>query len=205
MDAEDALMPRVLGIDTSLTGTGLARIDIVEDDNGPYLKYRADIDTATVSAPKPTTDKSKRAMVRRVNQLIEQIEQAITYEDDPLVPDLIAIEALAFGARGASVWVLPYVFGRTVELAEKYGIPLIEVGTGQIKKYATGSGTADKSTVVIAVSKRWPDADARNDNEADAMTAGAVGCHYLGYPIVENVAKYHLDVMAAIIKSHPAL
>src|SRR5690349_19503081 len=66
-------MPRVLGIDSSLTATGLARIDIGEHDGD---RWRAVIATATVSAPKPTKDKSKRAMVRRVNALLDQIEPA---------------------------------------------------------------------------------------------------------------------------------
>lgn len=201
-----SFMPRILGIDTSLTGTGLARIDIAENDDSPVSKYSFEACCATVSAPKPNPkDKSKRAMARRVNALIAQIEPAIDCGDyeEPKV-DLIAIESLAYGAKGASVWVLPWIFGRVLELAEKYDIPLIEVGTGQIKKYATGSGVADKSTVVIAVSKRWPEAEVKNDNESDAMTAGAVGCHYLGLPIVGTVTKYHDEVLAAIRKSEAA-
>lgn len=201
-------MPRVLGIDTSLTGTGLARINIRENDDGPVLKYSFDAEVAKVAAPKPSADKSKKAMARRVITLIDKIEGAIRPDDwdastepDPK-PDLIAIESLAYGAKGASVWVLPWIFGRVLELAVKYDIPLIEVGTGQIKKYATGAGNADKSTVVIAVTRRWPEAQATDDNEADAMTAGAIGCHYLGYPIVDPVAKYHDEVMTVIRKSH---
>lgn len=197
-------MPRVLGIDTSLTGTGLARIDVHENDDGPVLKYSFDAEVAKVAAPKPSADKSKKAMARRVNALIEQIEWAIGNPNGTDVdehPDMIVIESLAYGAKGASVWVLPWIFGRVLELAVKWDIPLIEVGTGQIKKYATGTGNADKSTVVIAVTRRWPEAQATDDNEADAMTAGAIGCHYLGYPIVDPVAKYHDEVLAAIRKS----
>lgn len=196
---------RILGIDTSLTGTGLARIDVTPTSFGKEWS----IATATVSAPKPNPkDKSKRAMARRVNALIDQIESAINEShgrklmigENVQLPDLITIESLAYGAKGASVWVLPWIFGRVLELAEKYDIPLIEVGTGQIKKYATGSGVADKSTVVIAVSQRWPEADVRNDNEADAMTAAAIGCDYLGYPICE-ATKYRAEVLTAVKKS----
>lgn len=192
-------MPRILGIDTSLTATGLARIDIAENDDGPLPKYSiTDIATATVRAPNPGSDKRKTATVRRVDKLMEQIEDAITCPDDPLVPTLIGIESLAYGAKGNAVWVLPLIWGRTLGLANKYGVPVIEVGTGQIKKYAAGNGNADKSTVMLAVNKRWPAADVRNDNESDAMTAAAIACHFLDYPIVGEVFKYHQEVMAKV-------
>ena len=200
-------MPRVLGIDTSLTATGLARIDVNSYDADGYV---ADIVVATVSAPKPNPrDKSKRAMALRVNPLIEHIESAIFDPDndapDSPLPDLIAIETLAYAAKGSGVWVLPWIFGRVMELAVKYNIPVVEVGTGQIKKYATGSGVAQKETVMLAVNRRWPEAEISNDNESDAMTAGAIGCDYLGFPIVGTRAKYHGEVLDAIRKSEAKL
>lgn len=180
-------MPRILGIDSSLTATGLCQID-VDHGQTPVLR------TATVGAPKPTADKSKRAMVRRVNSLMLQVELAITdggsgrklqFGERMMLPDLIAIESLAYGAKGDSAWVLPWVFGRVIELAEVYDIPLITVGTTARAKFATGKGNADKDTVMLAAAKRWPEAQVANNNEADALIVAAVGCYYLGYPIAE--------------------
>lgn len=196
-------MPRILGIDASLTASGLARIDVHDNDDGPVLKYSWTIATATASAPQPhKTDKSKRAMARRVRSLLTQLEAAIVDADDidGFAPDLIAIESLAYGAKGASAWVLPWIFGQVCSLAVAYDIPLLEVSTGQRAKYAAGSGNADKDTVLLAVSKRWPEAGVANNNEADAVSVGAVGCDYLGYPICEQT-KYQAEVMAAIRKS----
>ena len=194
-------MPRVLGIDTSLTATGLARIDV-----GPSIREGVEfsISTATVSAPPPRkNDKSKTAMARRVMALRSEIESAIVDADDianGFKPDLIAVESLAYGAKGASAWVLPWVFGCVCELAVVYGIPLIEVTPNQRAKYVAGAGNADKDTVMLAAVKRWPEADIRNNNEADAAGVGAVGCHFLNLPIV-HVSKYHEEVMAAIRKT----
>lgn len=193
------MKPRVLGIDSSLTATGLCRIDIDENDDGPVLKYSFDIVCATVGAPKPTADKSKRAMARRVLKLTERIEAGILSDsgpDDP-PPDLIAVESLAYGAKGDSAWVLPWVFGKVIELAEKYDIPLITVGTTARAKYATGRGNADKDTVMLAAVKRWPEGEAKNNNEADAMIVAAIGCHYLGYPITEPTA-YMAEVLGKV-------
>ncbi|AHB79326.1 RuvC-like resolvase [Mycobacterium phage JAMaL] len=183
---------RILGIDTSLTGTGLARIDLepIEDDD-PLAAYIAA--TATVAAPKPGRDKSKRAMARRVNALIAQIEQCFT-EDKP---DAVGLEALAYGAKGAGVWVLPWVFGRVIELCEKYDVPLTVVSTAGRAKYATGKGNASKDQVLLAAAKLFPEAGLTDNNEADAMVVGAVVCHRLGLPILP-VTQYRRDVVEAL-------
>lgn len=198
-------VPRILGIDSSLTCTGLARIDTYLNADGNQWSSvydHWDIDTATASAPKPGKDKSKRAMIRRVNALMSQIEGAIIDAEDisnGFKPDLIVIESLAYGAKGASVWVLAYVFGKCIELAERYDVQVIEVATTQIKKYVTGTGNADKDIVLAAAIKRWPEANIQNNNVADAMGAAAIGCHWLGCPIVQT-AQYHTDVMDAVKK-----
>ena len=198
-------MLRVLGIDTSLTGTGLCRADIVGNTDGGD-RCLAELVTATVSAPEPSKDgdRSKRAMARRVNVLIDQIEGAITDgEDEPTreqLPDLIAMEALAYAAKGEGVWVLPWIFGRVIELCEKYDVPLIVVGTSQVKKYALGKGAGpgtDKDHVLAAAIKRWPEAGINSNNEADATVVCAVGCRYLGFPI-DQVPKVNQEIMAKV-------
>ena len=185
---------RILGIDTSLTGTGLARIDyhVAHSEAAGKPIYIAD--TATVSAPGPTKDKSKRAMCRRVNALIDQIEWCF---QDGERPDAVGIEALAYGAKGASAWVLPWIFGRVIELAEKYDVPLTTVSTAGRAKFATGKGNADKETVLLAAARAVPEAAVTNNNEADALIVGAVVCQRLGLPILP-VTQYRRDVIEAL-------
>ncbi|AYB70550.1 RuvC-like resolvase [Mycobacterium phage Serendipitous] len=184
---------RILGIDTSLAATGLARIDVqpIEDEN-PLAAYIAVV--ATVGAPKPTKDKSKRAMARRVNALIEQIEACFEGDDRP---DAVGMESLAFGARGESAWVLPWIFGRVIELCEKHDVPLQVVATSARAKFATGKGNSNKQQVLAAMIKLFPEADVSNDNEADALAVGATICHQLGHPILP-VTQYRLEVLAGL-------
>lgn len=193
MSGNITAMPRVLGIDTSLTATGLARVDFTPDGSV--------IQVATVGAPGPSkTDKSRRAMSRRVSALMSQIEGAIIDADDienGYKPDLIVMESLAFDAGRGSAYALAWVWCRTIDLAEHYDIPLIFAGTSQVKKYATGKGNADKDTVVLAVAKRWPDAEVTNNNEADAVVLAAIGCRYLGYPI-DDVPKVNQEIMEKV-------
>lgn len=179
-------MPRVLGIDTSLTATGLARIDY----GGPDAWT---VETATVSAPPPARngDRSKRAMARRVNALLAQIEPAFQGVD------AVGMEGLAYAAKGDSAWVLPWVFGRVIELCERFDVPLTIVGTSQRAKYATGKGTADKDTVLLAAARQWPDAGITNNNEADATVVAAVVCQQHGWPVCPETA-YRADVLTKV-------
>ncbi|UJQ86532.1 RuvC-like resolvase [Mycobacterium phage PenguinLover67] len=187
-------MPRVLGIDTSLTATGLARIEFAAKLGTNDIADDIKIDAATVGAPPPAKngDRSKVAMARRVQALLEKIEGAF---EGPI--DLVAMEGLAYSAKGEGAWVLPWVFGRVVELVADRQLPLIIVGTSQRAKYATGKGTADKDTVMLAAARRWPEAQIANNNEADAVIVGAVGCHYLGYPLTPPT-QAQMDVLAKV-------
>jgi len=184
-------MPRVLAIDSSLTGTGLARIDI-----GDYGEDRwaADIVTATVAAPGPGKDKSRRAMIRRVDRLIEQIDPAFEGVDH------VGLETLAFSAGNSSAWVLAYVWGRVIELCERHDVPLTTVGTSQVKKFALGKGSGpgtDKDHVLAATIKAFPAVDLSSNNEADALIIGAAVCQQIEKPILP-VTQYRLDVVAKL-------
>lgn len=200
---------RILGIDTSLTGTGLARIDLsvtgvdhVRPGVGyPHDRVNFDMDVATVGAPKPGKDKSKRAMVRRVNVLMDGIESAFT--SDGLghdLPDAVGIEGLAYGAGNSSAWVLAWVFGRTIELCEKHDVPLTVVAPTARIKFAMGKGGGpgtDKDHVLAMAIKLFPAADISGNNEADAAIVGAVVCQQLGVPILP-VTNYRTEVMAKL-------
>ncbi|QFP94628.1 RuvC-like Holliday junction resolvase [Mycobacterium phage LilMcDreamy] len=184
---------RILGIDTSLTATGLARVDLAvwPPSNPPRQPVSFVADVARVGAPKPTKDKSKRAMARRVNSLIDQIEWCFAHDEKP---EHVGMESLAYGARGEASWVLPWVFGRVIELCEKYDVPLTVVATTARAKFATGKGTASKDQVLAAMIKQFPDADVSDNNEADALAVAAVVCHKIGLPILP-VTKYRNEVI----------
>ncbi len=189
---------RVLGIDTSLTGTGLARIDLAtwppsNPPRQPDEMVAFEMDVCRVAAPKPGKDRSKRAMARRVKALIEQIEWC--FREDK--PDAAGIEGLAYSAGNASAWVLAWVWGETIALCETYDVPLTVVATGARAKFATGKGTSSKDQVLAAAIKLFPDADISDNNEADAAIVGAVVCQRLGVPILP-VTYYRNEVMVKL-------
>lgn len=182
---------RILGIDTSLTGTGLARIDVAPAPPGAVpadVAMAWEIDTATVGAPKPTKDKSKRAMVRRVDALLAQIAPAFEGVD------AVGLEGLAYGAKGEGAWVLPWIWGEVIRMVDRADVPLTIVATSARAKFATGKGNADKETVLLAAAKLMPEADILNNNEADAAIVAAVVCQQHGLPVLP-VTNYRTEVM----------
>lgn len=182
-------MPRVLGIDQSLTATGLCRIDINQAGHSGGPTFAADVAVCTVSAPGPKL-KTKREYSRRVTAVVDQIEGAMEGVD------LVAMEEIAYGAKGAAAWVLPWLFGRIIDLCERHDKKLIVVNTSCVKKYATGNGSAGKDRVMLSVANRWPDT-VHNNDEADALVCALVGCRHLGLP-VDTVPKANLEFMGKI-------
>lgn len=163
--------PRVLGLDLSLTCTGLA---------GPGW-------TGTI---KPGT--------RRGVDRITHIRDAIgTYLAGVT---LACVEGPSYGNQGngrqaghherAGLWWIV-----RVALAAR-GVPVAVVAPATLKKYAAGKGNADKAAVMREVARRYPWFDGGED-EADALVAAAMAADWLGAPFA-GVPKTHRDALSAV-------
>jgi crossover junction endodeoxyribonuclease RuvC len=146
--------PAVIGLDLSLTCTGVA-------GNGwtRALKPPADLDG-----------------MRRLHWLREHII-------DCCRPwDLVVIEGYAYArsngqaAAGELSGIIRYALWRR-------DIPFIIVQPSSVKKYATGNGNAAKDAMLGAAYKRLPGFDGGND-EADAAWLRAMALDALGWPLV---------------------
>jgi Holliday junction resolvasome RuvABC endonuclease subunit len=85
-------------------------------------------------------------------------------------PGLVAYEAAHFRG-GAATEICVGLQTRAQELAAELGVESAPVPTSTLKKWATGSGSADKAAMVIRaaqVLRRQP----IDDNEADAVLLG---------------------------------
>ena len=81
---------------------------------------------------------------------------------------------------------------------EHHQIPYQGVPVGTIKKHATGKGNAGKDEVLLAVSRRYPQAPIVNNDQADAVTLAAMGARLLGEPVEDSLPKAHLDALAKL-------
>lgn len=156
--------PRVLGLDLSLTGTGICRIG----GDG--------VELLTTVRP------GKAIGHERLAVILSAIDDAQRGQE----LDLMVIEGPSYGSaqngqRGhherAGLWWLV-----THSLYARGG-PYAVVAPMARAKYATANGRDGKQAVTAAVRERYghlvPDA-VRNDNEADALVLAAMGVDHLG-------------------------
>lgn len=169
---------RFVGLDLSLTGTGIASIC------GPASSTR------TVRSKGKADD----GLLTRSVRLHNLAEEIISWG---VLGDVVVIEQPAYGQTGGShhdrsgLWWL-VVDALTEDFTNER---FAEVTPQAVKMYATGKGNASKSEVLAAVIKRYPQADVANDNEADAFVLAAIGARLAGQPIEDSLPAANLRAM----------
>ena len=172
---------RVIGIDLSMTSTGLAVIA-----NGI-------IETHTVTS-KPDAG-TLRSFLARSTLMAKQIDQAVKFTPT----DLILIEGLIFHGKSSSLDKIHAHWWKVIEsICEFVDQEPVVVGSSQRCRYATGSGSAKKDIVLAAVIKRYPQADPAGNDEADAVIFAAMGARHLGQPVEESLPLLNLEAMEAV-------
>jgi Holliday junction resolvasome RuvABC endonuclease subunit len=166
-------MTRILGLDLSLTATGVAW------EGG----------TEVLSFPK-----------LRGFDRIERINSAIWEHFGPGKPSehetVVVIEGYSFGSIGRAVYDIAELGGVTRYLFHERGLRYVEVPPATLKKFATGKGNAGKDEVLAAAIRRFGFAGS-NNNEADAWMLFQMGrAAYCSPPIVPT--DYQREALAKI-------
>ncbi|QFG13963.1 RuvC-like resolvase [Mycobacterium phage Rhinoforte] len=190
-------MPRILGIDTSLTGTGLARAVLPDVQRGVDMprEWPAQVDLATVGASKPKKGDTWLARSRRVHEVLDGIAGAL---DDGHY-DAVGLEELAYGAKGDAVVVLHWLWGEVVNLVRLRDIPLYLVNVSGVKKFATGNGNAKKDEVMLAMANRFPQYAIKDNNQSDALVVCMMTARHCGVPF-ETMPLKHLESMTKVVQ-----
>lgn len=159
------MTPRVLGLDLSLTATGIAT---------------PDGDTHVWKLPAGLGDHRLATIRARTRSLIivEHNDQQGTVER---LVDLVVIEDLPTHAHGAGLTGM--VHGAVRSLLCAWDIPYSLVVPGTLKKYATGNGAAKKPAMALEAYKRGGVELADDDNRCDAWWLRAMGLDWLGHPL----------------------
>lgn len=173
---------KVIGVDPSLTGTGVCMMDD-RDGAGPV-----DIQVMRVKSAGKRDDS---LAVRR--KRLGTIAYEVAALADQLEPDLVVIEAPAYGAPGGSMhdrsglwWLMVYVLGTRHRV--------VEVSPTARVKYGTGKGNAPKDQVLAAVVRRYPLVPVDDNNQADALLLAAMGMRHFGHQ-VDSLPDTHLAAM----------
>lgn len=181
----------ILGIDPSLTGTGLARIDT--DD-----RLYADTVTITSKGSKGAgLPERHRRLASLAHRDIADCALGIHYADGRTA-DLVVIEAPSLGqARQGGTLDRHGLWWLLIDRLYTLRIAVATVTPAARAKYATGKGNAGKDTVLLEVARRFPHVDVQNNNEADALILAAMGARWAGTPI-DEMPKTHTDALAKV-------
>ena len=159
-------MTRVVGLDLSLTGTGVATI-----------YGTGHVVTETIGSTGHRDD----SLVDRSARL-GRLTQAILLHMKPDTT-LAVIEGPSVMSKGGSNWDRAGLWWLVVRHIHSRGIPLGVAAPTLVKKWATGRGGADKAAVAVAASRMWPEVDAQTDNEWDALCMATIAAQRLGWDV----------------------
>ncbi len=164
----------IVGLDLSLTCTGLARI---HPDGQAYTWHI----TSTGKRGDTLTDRALR-IHRMAGQILADIGDN----------DQIVIEAPSHGQPGGSTWDRAGLWWAVVSALHRRDIPVCMVSPTTRAKWATGTGRGDKAAVAVAMSRLFPDVELSNSDETDALALAHIGAVLAGYS-VPTLARHTID------------
>lgn len=157
----------ILGIDASLTGTGVAVFD-------PYgNKYNMDLVHHEAIQVKSMGEERLQAIRDRIAEIISSWH--VGY---------VAIEGYAF-ARANQAHQIGELGGVIRLFLHEQGIPFVEIAPSAVKKFATGKGNAQKHEVAAHVQKRW-DVMFKTNDETDAYVIARMGTVLAGAGVFDG-------------------
>ncbi|MBQ1061313.1 hypothetical protein [Micromonospora sp. C41] len=157
---------RVVGLDLSMTGTGIAWCD------------------GTTYTVKPRQDGDAR-----LSEIRSEVARAV----DGRRLDLVVIEDLPINAKGAGITGMVHGVVRTW-LRDQL-VPYALVVPSSLKKYATGNGNANKTDMALAAYKHAA-REFRDDNQCDAWWLREMGLDQLGLPVAKLPAAQRASLKA---------
>ena len=174
-----------IGIDPSLTGTGLSVID----DNYTIIQL------GSLSTPVVGVERLYHLQIKFLNFLS-------TFEKDI---QFCCIEGAALRESG-KLWSLGQWAGIFYLDLYKKGIPFIEAAPLQLKKYVSSVGkNMGKEVVMLDVFKNFGE-EIRNSDEADAYVLSRIARDYYYKYVVKDpcdqLKKYQIEVLNKINENH---
>ena len=176
-------MTAVVGLDLSLTATGLATPTEVFEINSKGRKG----DTLL--------QRSARLHDLAADVVSEIERHAAHGPGQPTV--LVVVEQPAYSRTTGHMHDRSGLWWLVVD--ELCGSPwarVVEVAPSARARYATGKGNAGKDAVLSSVVRRYPDVPVVTNNEADALVLRAMGCDHLGVPLAVVPAAHRAALEA---------
>lgn len=175
-------MVSVVGLDLSLTATGVCRI-VIGDDRQLHSISADTIDPGTATGHE------------RIRHVRQSVREWILSPFTPRLPDLIVVEGPSYRSHGTYFHETAGLWWNVTHMLWASGAPYAMVAPTARAKYATGTGAASKDGVLLAVARRYRDVEMANNNESDALILAAMGARHLGHPIEPSLPLTHTLAM----------
>lgn len=166
----------IIGIDPSITATGLAKL------LPPY--YDNDHEMTTIGRAGVT----KMDYWSRRAALVDLTAEIVKWTSGGILK-YVAIESgvgfgkLAMAGLPGERTTLFYLLLGAIESA---GVPCVIVQNTTLKRYATGKGNANKAAMLEALVRRAPEWETKgNDNLVDAAWLAMLAADMIGSPVVD--------------------
>lgn len=182
-------MTTVIGLDPSLTGTGLAIITTTPPHD-PWLLDPVRLHTIA------STGKKGASWQQRHDRLVKLRNDVMG-----LIPRdtrLAVIEGPAFAAQGQGVHDRSWYWGKLYDALMSLGIPVAVCPPATRAKFATDRGNAGKADVAMAISGMWPGLGIRGDDQADALCFASIAAQHIGLPVPYRVLERHKLALSKI-------
>lgn len=145
--------PCIIGLDLSLTATGIAHpageVEVIHPD-----KIVKGIDG-----------------MARIELIRERIAEILTAN---VLVELVVIEGYSYGSHLSYAREISELGGVVRNHLYQESVPYLDVAPNKLKKIATGNGKANKHEVMQAATKRLG-YEGADDNESDALWLRAIG------------------------------
>lgn len=176
------ISPCVIGLDLSLTATGIAHpageVEVIRPEK---------IDKGIAGHPRIELIRSRIAEVVSAHTLIE----------------LVVIEGYSYGSHLAYAREIGELGGVIRNHLYQERVAYLDVPPNTLKKIATGNGRATKVQVMQAAKKRL-DYEGSDDNESDALWLRAIGWFVMGNKPC-YLPEAQLDVIKPLFDIAPVL
>lgn len=179
-------MTHIVGLDISLTGTGVAALTRTGSNATEWSVHTFRIPTS------PSKGGGITDLLGRMRVIAERCAEAVSDAD------LVVAEEQAFGAVGSAARSLAGVWYFVIDRVLRHEVALVLVSTSQLKKYATGNGNAAKREVSRAVGRMWPHVETGSGDEDDAMVLASIGAHLLDLALPYEPTKYRTELAAKL-------
>jgi len=187
-------MTSVVGIDLSLTSTGLARI--TTNGDGKWV-------AETTCRPSKPTGANLAARDARIRGIRDDV---IAWT----APCRLAvIEAPIPHGQGAGTFERAWLWGMVVSALIARRVPVVAVPPATRAKFTAASGGADKAAVALAAGRMWPTwtpgvPHGVND-QADALALGSIGVVLAGLKPPFLMPAYRLDALKKLPRMEPVV